>query len=204
MGQTGGGGGKKEKGQPKEDGHAEDAVEEDGEGGAGLAVGKPAQEIENADGVTPGGADEEKVEEEADEGELQGAEEGQGDFLEAKKEPETDPAKQDGDQGEEERAGEPGGVGREEALAELAPVHLAGEEAEDAGGDGHPDPGGKAAQERGGWFFFHHARLARTSSADTSGDNSRETWASRGRRGRRREKGMEPRPRGRWSPCSGS
>lgn len=174
LGEAGGGGRKQGEGQSEENGHAKDAVEQDGEGGAGLAIRKPAKEIVETDGIAPGGTDEEKIEEEPDKGEVKSPKEGEIDFLQAKQEPETDAAEQDGDEGEEQSASQPSGVGGEEALTELGPIDLAGEKSKDPGGDGHPDPGGQAAQQRGGWFWFHHARLARTSSADTSGESSRE------------------------------
>jgi hypothetical protein len=140
-----GGARKKKKGEAEESGDAEDAVEEDGESGAGLLLRKPAKKIEKSDGVSASGADEEEVKEETDEGEMDSAEVGEMDFLEAKNKIEASGAKQDGEEGDKEGGGEPVGLGGGEAVGEVGPVDFAREKSEDAGSNAEADPGGKPA-----------------------------------------------------------
>ena len=54
---------------------------------------EPAKKIEESDGVPASGADEKEVKEEADEGEMDSAEVGKTDFLEAKNKIEASGAK---------------------------------------------------------------------------------------------------------------
>ena len=54
-----GGAREEKKGETEESGDAEDAVEENGESGAGFLLREPAQKIEESDGVSASGADEE-------------------------------------------------------------------------------------------------------------------------------------------------
>ena len=138
-----GGAREKKKGKAEEGGDAEDAVEEDGEGGAGFLLREPAKKIEESDGVSASGADEEEVKEEADEGEMDSAEVGEMDFLEAKNKKEASGTKQDGKESDEEGGGEPVGLGGGEAVGEVGPVNFAREKTENAGGDAKADPGGK-------------------------------------------------------------
>ena len=145
LGQAGSGGRKKQEGEAKQHGHAKDAVQQDGESGTGLLFGKPADEVVQANGVPAGGADQEEAEKKAHQGEVKGAQERKKNFLQAQEKPETESAKQDGDQREQKGAGEPDGVGRKEPLTELGEVDPARKETEDACGDGQADPGGKAA-----------------------------------------------------------
>ncbi len=56
-----GGARKKKKGEAEEGGDAEDAVEEDGEGGTGFLLREPAKKIEESDGVSTSGAYEKEV-----------------------------------------------------------------------------------------------------------------------------------------------
>jgi hypothetical protein len=91
-----GGAREKKKGEAEKGGDAEDAVEEDGEGGAGFLLREPAKEIEESYGVSASGADEEEVKEEADEGEMDSAEVREMNFLEAKNKKEASGTKQDG------------------------------------------------------------------------------------------------------------
>ncbi len=138
-----GGAREKKKGEAEKGGDAEDAVEEDGEGGAGFLLREPAQKIEESDGVSASGADEEEVKEEADEGEMDSAEVGEIDFLEAKNKKEASGTKQDGKEGDKEGSGEPVGLGGGEAVSEVRPVDFAREKTENAGGDAKTDPGGE-------------------------------------------------------------
>ncbi len=135
----------KKKGETEKGGDAEDAVEEDGEGGAGFLLREPAKKIEESDGVSASGADEEEVKEEADEGEMDCTKIGEVDFLEAKNKKEASGTKQDGKKSDEEGGGEPVGLGGGEAVGEVGPVDFAREKAEDAGSDAKADPGGKPA-----------------------------------------------------------
>jgi hypothetical protein len=111
-----GGAREKKKGKAEEGGDAEDAVEEDGEGGAGFLLREPAKKIEESDGVSASGADEEEVKEEADEGEMDCTKIGEVDFLEAENKKEASGTKQDGKKSDEEGGGEPVGLGRGEAV----------------------------------------------------------------------------------------
>ena len=77
---------------------------------------EPAKKIEESDSVSASGADEEEVKEETDEGEMDSAEVGEMNFLEAKNKIEASGAKQDGEEGDEEGGGEPVGLGRGEAV----------------------------------------------------------------------------------------
>jgi hypothetical protein len=138
-----GGAGEKKKGKAEKGGDAEDAVEKDGEGGTGFLLREPAQKIEESDGVPASGADEEEVKEEADEGEMDGAEVGEMDFLEAKNKKEASGTKQDGKESDEEGGGEPVGLGGGEAVGEVGPVDFAREKTENAGSDAKADPRGE-------------------------------------------------------------
>ncbi len=111
-----GGAGEKKKGKAEKGGDAENTVEEDGEGGAGFLLREPAKKIEESDGVSASGADEEEVKEEADEGKMDSAEVGEMDFLEAKNKKETSGTKQDGKESDEKGSGEPVGLGGGEAV----------------------------------------------------------------------------------------
>jgi len=62
---------------------------------------EPAKKIEESDSVSTSGTDEEEVKEEADEGEMDSAEVGEMDFLEAKNKKEASGAKQDGKESDE-------------------------------------------------------------------------------------------------------
>ena len=104
---------------------------------------EPAKKIEESDGVSASGADEEEVKEEADEVKMDSAEVGEMDFLEAKNKIEASGTKQDGKESDEEGSGEPVGLGGGEAVGEVGPVDFAREKAEDAGGDAKTYPGGK-------------------------------------------------------------
>ena len=140
------GGSREEKEREAEEGgDAKNAVEEDGQGGAGFLLREPAQKIEESDGVSASGADEEEVKEEADEGEMDSAEVGEMDFLEAKNKKEASGTKQDRKESDDEGGGEPVGLGGGEAVGEVGPVDFTREKAEDAGGDAKTDPGGKPA-----------------------------------------------------------
>jgi len=91
--ETIGGAREKKKGEAEESGDAEDAVEKDGESGTGFLLREPAKKIEESDGVSASGADEEEVKEETDEGEMDSAEVGEMDFLETKNKIEASGAK---------------------------------------------------------------------------------------------------------------
>jgi hypothetical protein len=91
-----GGAREKKKGEAEKGGDTEDAVEEDGECGAGFLLREPAKEIEESNGVSASGADEEEVKEEADEGKMDSAEVGEMNFLEAKNKKEASGTEQDG------------------------------------------------------------------------------------------------------------
>ncbi len=91
-----GGAREEKKRETEESGDAEDAVEKDGESGTGFLLREPAKKIEESDGVSASGADEEEVKEETDEGEMDSAEVGEIDFLEAKNKKEASGTKQDG------------------------------------------------------------------------------------------------------------
>ena len=106
---------------------------------------EPAKKIEESDGVSASGADEEEVKEEADEGEMDCTKIGEVDFLEAKNKKEASGTKQDGKESDEEGGGEPVGLGGGEAVGEVGPVDFAREKTEDAGSDAKADPGGKPA-----------------------------------------------------------
>ena len=138
-----GGARKKKKGEAEEGGDAKDAVEEDGEGGTGFLLREPAKKIEESDGVSASGADEEEVKKEADEGEMDSAEVGKMDFLKAKNKIEASGTKQDGKESDEKGSGEPVGLGGGEAVGEVGPVDFTRKKAEDAGGDAEADPRGK-------------------------------------------------------------
>ena len=138
-----GGARQKKKGEAEEGGDAEDAVEEDGEGGTGFLLREPAKKIEESDSVSASGADEEEVKEEADEGEMNRAEVGEVDLLEAENKKEASGTKQDGKESDEEGGDEPVGLGGGEALGEAGPVDFAREKTENAGGDAKTDPGGE-------------------------------------------------------------
>ncbi len=138
-----GGAREKKKGEAEKGGDTEDAVEEDGEGGAGFLLREPTQKIEESDGVSASGADEEEVKKEADEGEMDSAEVGEIDFLEAKNKKEASGTKQDGKESDEKGGGEPVGLGGGEAVSEVRPVDFAREKTENAGGDAKTDPGGE-------------------------------------------------------------
>jgi len=150
--ETVGGARKKEKGQPEKGGHAENAVHENGESGAGFLKGKPAEKIEEPHGIASRGADQEKVEEKTGEGELKGPNIGERDFLEAKEKIKTRSAEKNGEQGNEQGGNQPEGVGGGEAVGEVGPVDFGREKGKNAGGDAEPDPGSKPVQERAGWF----------------------------------------------------
>lgn len=132
---------KKEKGQTEESGHAKDAIEEDGKSGAGFLLGKPADEIKKANGITPSGADEEQIKEKAHEGEVKSPKVGEMDFLKVEQKVEAGPAHQDGGQSDEEGGAQPQGVGGGESEGEAGPIDLGGQKSDDAPRDGEAEPG---------------------------------------------------------------
>ena len=136
--------GKKKKGEAKEGGYAEDAIEEDGKSSPCFLFREPAKKVVEADGVPAGGADEKEIKKETDESEMNGPEIREMDFLEAKKEPEASSTKADGEKGDKKSGDQPTGMGGGESLCEVRPVHLSGQKAEDAEGDPDADPGRKA------------------------------------------------------------
>lgn len=140
-----GGTGKKEKGEAKEGGHPEDAIEQDGESGAGFLLREPAEEVKEAHGVAAGGADEKKIKEEADKSEVEGAKVGEGNILQAEEKEETSSAKEDGAKGNKKSRGQPKGVSGGEAVGEAEPVDLGGKEGENRGGEAKAEPWGEAA-----------------------------------------------------------
>ena len=138
-----GGSREEKKRETEESGDAEDAVQKNGESGAGFLLRKPAQKIEEPNGVSASGADEEEVKEEADEGEMDCTKVGEVDFLEAQNKIKSRGAEQDGKESDEEGGDEPAGLGGGEAVGEAGPVDFASEKTENAGGDAKTDPGGE-------------------------------------------------------------
>ena len=132
--------GKKKEGEAKEGGHAKDAIEEDGKSRPGFLFREPAKKVVEADGVATGGADEKEIKKETDESEMNGPKIREMDFLQAKKEPEAGSAKTDREEGDEKSGDQPTGMGGGEALGEVGPVHLSGQESEDAEGDPDANP----------------------------------------------------------------
>lgn len=128
--------GKKKKSESKEGGYAEDTVQEDGKSCPGFLFGKPAEKVVEADGVPAGGANEKEIKKETDESKVNGSQVREMDFLQAKKEPEAGSTKADGEEGDEKSGDQPPGMGGGESFCKVRPVHLSGEEAEDA--EGHP------------------------------------------------------------------
>jgi hypothetical protein len=132
--------GKKKEGEAKEGGHAEDAIEEDGKSGPGFLFREPAEKVVEADGVSAGGADEKEIKKETDESEMKSPQIREMDFLQSKKEPEAGSAKADGEKGDKKSGDEPTGMGGGESLCEVGPVHLSGQESENAEGDPDANP----------------------------------------------------------------
>ena len=132
--------GKKKKGEAKKGGHAEDAIEENGKSGSCFLFREPAEKVVEPDGVPAGGTDEKKIKKETDESEMKSPEIGEMNFLQTKKEPEAGSTKADGEEGDEKSGDQPTRMGGGESLSEVRPVHLSGQEAEDAEGDPDADP----------------------------------------------------------------
>jgi hypothetical protein len=132
--------GEEKEGEAKEGGHAEDAIEKNGKSGPGFLFREPAKKVVEADGVSAGGTDEKEIKKETDESEMKGPEIREMDFLQAEKEPEASSTKADGEKGDEKSGDQPTGMGGGESLREVRPVHLSGQEAEDAEGDPDADP----------------------------------------------------------------
>jgi hypothetical protein len=76
-----GGARKKKKGEAKEGGYAENTIEENGKCGPSLLMGKPAEKIKKANGVSSGRADQKKIKKEAHESQMNRAEVGQRNLL---------------------------------------------------------------------------------------------------------------------------
>jgi hypothetical protein len=76
-----GGARKKKKGEAKKCGYAENTIEENGKCGPSLLMGKPAEKIKKANGVSSGRADQKKIKKEADERQMNRAEVGQRNLL---------------------------------------------------------------------------------------------------------------------------
>jgi hypothetical protein len=136
--------GKKKEGEAKEGGHAEDAIEEDRKSGPGFLFREPAEKVVEADGVSAGGADEKEIKKETNESEMNGPQIREMDFLQSKKEPEASSTKADGEKGDEKSGNQPTRMGGGESLGKIRPVHLSGQESENAEGDPDADPGRKA------------------------------------------------------------
>jgi hypothetical protein len=132
--------GKKKKGEAKERGHAEDAIEENGKSGPGFFFREPTEKVVEADGVSAGGADEKEIKKETNESQMNGPQIREMDFLQAKKEPEASSTKADGEKGDEKSGDQPSGMGGGESLCEIRPVYLSRQEAEDAEGDPDANP----------------------------------------------------------------
>ena len=135
---------KKEKGQTEESGHAKDAIQKNGESGAGFLLGKPADEIEKANGISPGGADEEEIKEKAHEGELKSPEVREMHILESEQKKEAGSTHQDGSQSDKEGGAQPPGVSGGESVGEAGPIHLGGQKSNDPRGDGEAEPWGES------------------------------------------------------------
>ena len=136
--------GKKKKGEAKKGGHAEDAIEENGKSGPGFLFREPAKKVVETDSVPTGGADEKEIKKETDKSEMNGPEIREMDLLQAKEEPEAGATKADGEKGDEKSGNQPPGMGGGEALCEVRPVYLSGQEAEEPEGDPDTDPRGQA------------------------------------------------------------
>jgi len=76
-----GGARKKKKGEAKKCGYAENTIEENGESGPSLLMGKPAEKIKKANGVSSGRADQKKIKKEADESQMNRAKVGERNLL---------------------------------------------------------------------------------------------------------------------------
>lgn len=106
-----GGARKKKKGEAKEGGHAENPIEENGEGGPRLLMGKPADQIKKANGVSSGRADQKKIKKEADESQMNRAEVGERNLLQTENKVEAGSTEKNGAEGNGESGRQPKGVG---------------------------------------------------------------------------------------------
>jgi hypothetical protein len=75
--------GKKEKGEAEKSSNAKDAIQEDRKCGAGFFVRKPAEKIEETDGIASCGSDEKEIKKKAHKGKMKSAKIGEVDVLEA-------------------------------------------------------------------------------------------------------------------------
>ena len=135
-----GGARKKKKGEAKEGGHAENPIEENGEGGPRLLMGKPADQIKKANGVSSGRADQKKIKKEADESQMNRAEVGERNFLQTENKVEAGSTEKNGAEGNGESGGQPKGVGRGKAVGEAGPVYFTREKSNDPSRDEEANP----------------------------------------------------------------
>ena len=135
-----GGARKKKKGEAKEGGHAENPIEENGEGGPRLLMGKPADQIKKANGVSSGRADQKKIKKEADESQMNRAEVGERNLLQTENKVEAGSTEKNGAEGNGESGRQPKGVGRGKAVGEAGPVYFTREKSNDPSRDEEANP----------------------------------------------------------------
>jgi hypothetical protein len=108
-------------------------------------VGKPAEKIEETDGIASCGSDEKEIKKKAHKGEMKSAKIGEMDVLEAQKEIEAGSAKTNRAQRYKKCGGEPNWMGGGEPVGEVRPVNLGGEKAKNGSCDADAYPRGESA-----------------------------------------------------------
>ena len=103
-------------------------------------MGEPAEKIEKANGVSPGRADQKKIKKEADESQMNRAEVGEGNLLQAKNKVEAGSAQKNGAEGDGEGGGQPKGVSGGKAVGKAGPVYFTREKSDDRSRDEDADP----------------------------------------------------------------